>query len=69
MNDTLRNEFVASIKKFVELRDKHGGILLPNAIIVADAFDEAMVEAGLYPKRKPKYELNGSVFLPTDDNQ
>jgi hypothetical protein len=69
MNDILRNEFVASIKKFVEHRQKHGGILLPNSIIVADVFDEAMIEAGLYPKRKPKYELNGSVLLPTENNQ
>lgn len=69
MTDTLRNEFVSSIKKFIELRDKHGGILLPNSIIIADVFDEAMVEAGLYPKRKPKYELNGSFLLPTEDNQ
>ena len=67
MNDTLRNEFVASIQKFIELRDKHGGILLPNSIIVADVFDEAMIEVGLYPKRKPKYELNGSFLLPTDN--
>lgn len=63
----LQEEFIASIKKFIDYRSKHGGILLPNAIMIDDAFLEASYETGLRERPQPKYVKNGSILLPNDN--
>lgn len=62
-SNTIQSKFEELIKQFVEYRKKHGGIMLPNEVILDSAFNEAMYEAGVR-KRPPEYKENDAgIFI------
>ena len=62
----LQSEFIKLINQFIEYRKQHGGILLPNIVIVDNAYWEALYETGLQ-KRPPEYKKsNNGIFILTE---
>ena len=53
MDDKLLSAFSAAIREFVEHRKTHGGILLPNAAIIRDAFQEALYRTDVEKRPTP----------------
>lgn len=48
----LEKDFEILIKEFVEFRKTHGGILLPDEVIIDGCFNQAMWK--VFTKRRPK---------------
>jgi hypothetical protein len=49
-SEVLRNDLRTSIQKFVDHRDKHGGIMLPTSLMIDDTYNDVMIELGQRPK-------------------
>jgi hypothetical protein len=61
--NTIQYKFEELIKQFIEYRKKHGGIMLPDEVIIDNAFNEAMYETGIR-KRPPEYKENDAgIFI------
>jgi hypothetical protein len=58
----LQSEFTKLIQQFIEYRKKHGGIMLPDAIIIDCAYWKALYKTGLR-KSPPKYKKSKSGIL------
>jgi hypothetical protein len=50
MTQKLHNALLKALQEFIEEREKHGGILLPNRTIAESTFRDVMIEVGLHPK-------------------
>jgi hypothetical protein len=61
--NNIQAKFEELIKQFVGYRKTHGGIMIPDVVILDIAFSEALYETGLR-KRPPSYEQNeGGIFI------
>lgn len=71
--DRLKSDIKDAIWKFIEDRDKHGGIMLPNNVIIQNIFDEAMRETDLLPKNQKPTEIaetdKGILYYKESDGQ
>jgi hypothetical protein len=67
-SEALCTAFAKAIAEFVEYRRTHGGIMLPDVVMVEGAFEEALYETGLRRRPKPPYEQVGSLLMPTGDD-
>lgn len=71
--DRLKSDIKDAIWKFIEDRDKHGGIMLPNNVIIQNIFDEAMRETDLLPKNQKPTEIAetsaGILYYKESDGQ
>lgn len=48
----LQIQFVKLLKEFIEYRKTHGGICVPDLVVVESAFDSALYETGLLTRTK-----------------
>jgi hypothetical protein len=46
----LRAAFVASITEFIAFRKTHNGVVLPNQVLIEQAYREALYDTGIVPR-------------------